>query len=243
MSGNASEPATVIHMDGGKAPVAAPPPAAASSSSYATAPTNGAAAGTSSAAPAAGNSKAAATDRRLPLLLRSGADGFRRCLGVIDFLLRVAAFGATLAAAISTGTADERLSVFTQFFQFHARFDDFPAFTFFLVGNAVASGYLVLSLPFSASCVVRPKATGVRLFLLLCDVVVMALLAAAGAAAAAIVYVAHSGNLRANWVPICMQFHGFCQRTSGAVVAAFLAVLVFIVLVLMAACALRRGRR
>uniref|UniRef100_A0A0A9BW30 Uncharacterized protein n=1 Tax=Arundo donax TaxID=35708 RepID=A0A0A9BW30_ARUDO len=37
-----------------------------------------------------------------------------------------------------------------------------------------------------------------------------------------------------------MQFHGFCQRTSGAVVATFLAVLVFIVLILMAACAIRR---
>ena len=66
----------------------------------------------------------------LPLLLRSGADGFRRCLALIDFVLRVAAFGPTLPAAISTGTSDERLSVFSQFFQFHARFDDFPAFTY-----------------------------------------------------------------------------------------------------------------
>ncbi|WVZ95597.1 hypothetical protein U9M48_041337 [Paspalum notatum var. saurae] len=225
-------------MDGGKAPVAAAPPAAAgatasSSSSYATAPTNG------NGATAAGSDSKAGR-RGLPLLLRSGADGFRRCLGVIDFLLRVAAFGATLAGAISTGTADERLSVFTQFFQFHARFDDFPAFTFFLVANAVAAGYLVLSLPLSAACVLRPKKGGARLLLLLCDTVVMALLAAAGAAAAAVVYVAHSGNLRASWTPICMQFHGFCQRTSGAVVAAFLAVLVFIVLILMAACAIRR---
>ncbi|XP_062192731.1 casparian strip membrane protein 2-like [Phragmites australis] len=223
-----SEPATVIHMDDGKAPVAAP----AAASSYATAPAH-ATSTTSSAAPRM-------TRNGLPFLLRSGADGFRRCLAVIDFLLRVAAFGPTLAAAISTGTADERLSVFTQFFQFHARFDDFPAFTFFMVGNAIAAGYLVLSLPFSVVGILRPKATGVRLFLLVCDVVMMLLLTAAGAAAAAIVYVAHWGNRRANWVPICMQFHGFCQRTSGAVVATFLAVLVFIVLILMAACAIRR---
>ncbi|PVH36115.1 hypothetical protein PAHAL_6G001700 [Panicum hallii] len=226
-----SEPATVIHMDDGKAPAAA-------SSSYATAPASTARGDATTAA----GSKAAGGGRGLPLLLRSGAGGFRRCLAVIDFLLRVAAFGPTLAAAISTGTADERLSVFTQFFQFHARFDDFPAFTFFVVGNAIAAGYLVLSLPFSAVGIVHPGATGVRLFLLLCDVVVMCLLTAAGAAAAAIVYVAHWGSRRANWVPICMQFHGFCQRTSGAVVATFLAVLVLAVLILMAACAIRRRR-
>ncbi|KAL6629997.1 hypothetical protein ACP70R_029762 [Stipagrostis hirtigluma subsp. patula] len=221
MSGGTSStaPATVIHMDGGKAPAAAPAPSSSSSSSYATAPSGG-----------------------LPFLLRSGAGGFRRCLAVVDFLLRVAALGPTLAAAISTGTADERLSVFTQFLQFHARFDDFPALTFLVVANAAAAGYLVLSLPFAAVGVLRPRAAGgaVRLVLLACDVAAMALLTAAGAAAAAVVYVAHWGNRRAGWVPICMQFHGFCQRTSGAVVATFLAVLVFVVLVVMAACAVRR---
>ena len=233
-----SESATVIQMDDGRAPApaaAGAAAAAAASSSYATAPTS-----ISAAEPAAAPRKTTT----VPFLLRSGAEGFRRCLAVIDFLLRVAAFGPTLAAAISTGTADERLSVFTNFFQFHARFDDFPAFTFFLVANAVAAGYLVLSLPFSVVVILRPnKATGgVRLLLLLCDVLIMALLTAAGAAAAAIVYVAHSGNRRANWVPICMQFHGFCQRTSGSVVATFLAVLVFIVLILMAACVISRSK-
>jgi uncharacterized protein (TIGR01569 family) len=215
-----SATATVIQMDDGRAPVvAAPAPAQALG-----------------AAPRK-------TTTGLPFLLRSGAKGFRCCLAVVDLLLRLAALGTTLAAAISTGTADERLSVFTTTFQFHARFDDFPAFTSLLVANAVAAGYLVLSLPFSVVGIVRPSkaATGVGLLLLLvCDVVVMALLTASGAAAAAIVYVAHSGNRRANWVPICMQFHGFCQPTSGSVVATFLAVLIFVVLVLMAACAIRR---
>ena len=66
------------------------------------------------------------------------------------------------------------------------------------------------------------------------------MLTAAAAAAAAIVDLAHSGNIHANWVPICMQFHGFCQRTSGSVVASFLAVLVLIFLVILAAFAIRR---
>ncbi|XP_062184307.1 casparian strip membrane protein 1 [Phragmites australis] len=168
------------------------------------------------------------------------ADRGSRCVALIDFVLRIAAFGPTLAAAIATATSDETLSVFTQFFQFRARFDDFPAFLFFMVANAIAAGYLVLSLPFSAVVVLRPQATGLRLLLLVCDTIMVGLLTAAAAAAAAIVDMAHSGNLRANWVPICMQFHGFCQRTSGAVVASFLAVLVFIFLVILAAFAIRK---
>ena len=94
---NMSEPATVIHMDDGKVP-----PATASSS-YATTPAT-----TTGDATAAGSKAAGGGRRGLPLLLRSGAGGFRRCLAVIDFLLRVAAFGATLAAAIATGRSEER---------------------------------------------------------------------------------------------------------------------------------------
>ncbi|XP_040382631.1 casparian strip membrane protein 2-like [Oryza brachyantha] len=181
--------------------------------------------------------KASSSD--VPFLLRSGGGGgLRRCLGLIDLVLRVAAFAPTLAAAISIGTSDERLSIFTNYFQFRARFDDFPAFSFFIVANAIAAGYMVLSLPFSAA---SSKATAVKLLLLICDTVMMGLVTAAASAAAAMVYVAHEGNLRANWVPICLQFHGFCQRTSGAVIASFLAVFVLMILIVMAACTMRRS--
>lgn len=219
--------ATVIHMDDttGKAPVTAYPPPPAAAAAAAAAPT----------APVQQQRKGG-----VPFLLRSGAEGFRRCMAFVDLLLRIAAFGPTLAAAIATGTSDETLSVFTEHFQFRARFDDFPTFVFLVVANAIAAGYLVLSLPFSVVGIIRPKATVVRMLLLIGDTVMVVLVTAAASAAAAIVYVAHEGNQRANWVPICMNFHGFCERTSGAVVASFLAVLVFILLVLLSACAIRR---
>ncbi|TVU16671.1 hypothetical protein EJB05_40246, partial [Eragrostis curvula] len=221
----AGAPAHVIPIDDvarhhGKAPVTdVPPPPAV----------------TPAAVPAA---PVATAPRKIPFFRR--ADRGSRCVALIDFVLRIAAFGPALAAAIATATADETLSVFTQYFQFRARFDEFPALVFFMVANAIAAGYLVLSLPFSATIVLRPQATGLRLLLLICDMIMVALLAAAAAAAAAIVDLAHSGNLRANWVPICMQFHGFCQRTSGSVVASFLAVFVFMLLVILGAVAVRK---
>ncbi|EEC79404.1 hypothetical protein OsI_20349 [Oryza sativa Indica Group] len=59
-------------------------------------------------------------------------------------------------------------------------------------------------------------------------------------AAAAIVDLAHNSNLQANWVPICMQFHGFCQRTSGSVVASFLTVVILMFLVILGACSIHK---
>ncbi|KAG8043969.1 hypothetical protein GUJ93_ZPchr0458g22386 [Zizania palustris] len=189
---------------------------------------------TSAAAPAA------TAPRKFPIPFFRRSDRGSRCVAFLDFLLRIAAFGPTLAAAIATGTSDETLSVFTQFLQFRARFDDFPAFLFFMVANAITAGYLVLSLPFSAAVVLRPQTTGLRLLLLVCDLIMVAMLTAAASAAAAIVDLAHNGNLRANWVPICMQFHGFCKRTSGSVVGSFIAVLILMFLVILGAFAIRK---
>ncbi|KAL5215195.1 hypothetical protein ABZP36_004347 [Zizania latifolia] len=196
---------------------------------------------TSVAAPAPAPAATASQPRKSRgILLFRRKDHGSRCVALLDFLLRIAAFGPTLAAAIATGTSDETLSVFTQFFQFRARFDDFPAFLFFMVANAITAGYLVLSLPFSAVVVLRPQTTGLRLLLLVCDLIMVALLTAAASAAAAIVDLAHNGNLRANWVAICMQFHGFCQRTSGSVVGSFIAVLILMFLVILGAFAIRK---
>lgn len=112
--------ATVIPIDDvahhhGKAPaVATAPPAPPA-----------AAAASSAAVPAAATTTTAPRKTGIPFFRR--ADRGSRCVALLDFVLRITAFGPALAAAIATGTSDETLSVFTQFFQFHARFDDFPA--------------------------------------------------------------------------------------------------------------------
>ncbi|KAL4182579.1 hypothetical protein AMTRI_Chr11g150810 [Amborella trichopoda] len=166
--------------------------------------------------------------------------GVRRGLAVFDFVLRLFAIGAALAATTTMGTTDQTLPFFTQFFQFQASYNDLPAFTFFVVANAIASGYLVLSLPLSIVAIVRPKAVAPRFTLLIFDTIMVALTTAAAGAAAAIVYLAHKGNTSANWIAICQQFDNFCQRISGAVVASFVAAVLFMFLVLLSAAALRR---
>ncbi|KAF9593627.1 hypothetical protein IFM89_024311 [Coptis chinensis] len=166
--------------------------------------------------------------------------GWKRGVAIFDFILRIVAIAAALAAATVMGTTDQTLPFVTQFFQFKASYDDLPAFTFFVVANAIVTAYLVLSLPFSIIGIVRPQIVGARLLLLIFDTVMIAVSSAASAAAASIVYLAHNGNSTANWIAICQQFNDFCQRISGAVVVSFVAAVILMLLVVISALVLRK---
>ncbi|KAG0459632.1 hypothetical protein HPP92_022760 [Vanilla planifolia] len=166
--------------------------------------------------------------------------GWKRGLAIFDFLLRILAIAALVAAAILMGTDDDTLPFFTEDYQFSANFADLPAFTFLVIADGIAAGYLLLSIPFSIVCIVRPVFSCPRLFLLIFDLLAVALTVAAAASAAAIVYLAHTGNSKANWVPFCIRFQDFCQQSSGAVVATFVGALIVMLMVVMSALALRK---
>ncbi|KAL0338666.1 UNVERIFIED_CONTAM: Casparian strip membrane protein 2 [Sesamum angustifolium] len=97
------------------------------------------------------------------------AAAYKRGVAIFDLILRVSAAVAALAATITMGTTEQTLPFFTQFFQFQASYDDLPTFTFFVIAMSIATGYLVLSVPFSIVCIARPQVTGPRLLLILCD--------------------------------------------------------------------------
>ncbi|KAF2283448.1 hypothetical protein GH714_006818 [Hevea brasiliensis] len=63
---------------------------------------------------------------------------------ICTFLLRLIAFGTTLAAAIVMATSHETTSLFAV--SFEAKYTYTPAFKYFVIANAIASvyGFLVL---------------------------------------------------------------------------------------------------
>lgn len=56
--------------------------------------------------------------------------GWKRGVAIFDFILRLGAIVAALAAASTMGTSGETLPFFTQFFQFQANYDDLPTFQY-----------------------------------------------------------------------------------------------------------------
>lgn len=79
-----------------------------------------------------GSSKAAAA---VPVAIaattatRYARGGWKRGVAIFDFILRLCAIVAALAATTTMGTTNQTLPFFTQFFQFQANYDDLPAFT------------------------------------------------------------------------------------------------------------------
>ncbi|KAG2605312.1 hypothetical protein PVAP13_4NG101700 [Panicum virgatum] len=140
--------------------------------------------------------------------------GVSKGLSVLDLILRFIAIIGTLASAIAMGTTNETLPFFTQFIRFKAQYSDLPTLT--------------------------SRAKFSRLLLIFLDAVMLALVTAGASAAAAIVYLAHKGNVRANWLAICQQFDSFCERISGSLIGSFGAMVVLILLILLSAIALAR---
>jgi len=70
--------------------------------------------------------------------------------------------------------------------------------------------------------------------------VMLGLLTAGSSAAASIVYLAHKGNRKANWFAFCQQYNSFCERISGSLIGSFIAIPLFIVLILLSSLVLSR---
>ncbi|KAI3447436.1 hypothetical protein Pfo_004101 [Paulownia fortunei] len=174
------------------------------------------------------------------------AAGYKRGVAIFDLILRISAATAALAATIAMGTTEQTLPFFTQFFQFQASYDDLPTFTH------VNSYWLPCSLRALLHCLhcstcccwTSAPAHSLRHSKLPRNkniyILTVTLATSAAASSAAIVYLAHNGNSGANWLAICQQFNDFCQRISGAVVAAFVVVVLLIFLVVLSALALRK---
>ncbi|CAG7911210.1 unnamed protein product [Brassica rapa] len=159
---------------------------------------------------------------------------------ILEFILRIVAFFNTITSAILMATTNETLPFFTQFIRFHAEYSDLSALTFFVIANAVVSGYLILSLPLAFVHIVKSKTQNSRVLLIILDVAMLGLLTAGASSAAAIVYLAHKGNNNTNWFSICQQFNSFCERISGSLIGSFVAVFLLILLILLSAIALSR---
>ncbi|XP_068657132.1 CASP-like protein 1B2 [Aristolochia californica] len=101
-----------------------------------------------------------------------------------------------------------------------AKFQQTPAFVFFVVANAIASFHnLTMLLLILLEKKINFK--GLGLLRILADLFMVALVTAGSAAAAAMAELGKSGNSHARWNKICDKFDAYCDRGGGALLASY----------------------
>ncbi|XP_072972457.1 CASP-like protein 1F1 [Typha angustifolia] len=139
---------------------------------------------------------------------------------VTHVILRIIASVFALAAALIMRLNRETAEVIPGIFV-KASFKQSTAFEFFLVGNAVACGYSLVTLPF-----VSNLADGYVLHLF--DLMIMSLLMASASAATAIGHLAKVGNDDIGWSKVCPYYEKFCNRAGISLVLSYIGFLFFL---------------
>ncbi|XP_022886882.1 CASP-like protein 1C1 [Olea europaea var. sylvestris] len=139
------------------------------------------------------------------------------------FLLRLLALGAAVTATVIMVTSKDSAQVFNM--KFEAKFTDSPTFKYFALINAIASGYTLIMLFF-------PSKNSCGHLILVFDLIMALLLDSSISACLAIGQVGKKGNSHAGWLPICGQVPKFCDRVTGAVIAGFLAAVIYLLIFL-----------
>ncbi|KAL1365147.1 hypothetical protein HN51_013235 [Arachis hypogaea] len=142
---------------------------------------------------------------------------------LISLILRLLAFGATVAAVVVMVTSHDSAQVLN--LTFTAKYSNEPAFKYFVIAEGIASAYsLIVLFTYSQN--------SLRRLLLILDLVIAMLLSSSISAAVAIAHVGKKGNNHAGWLPICGQVPKFCDHVSGALVAGFIAAILYLLIVL-----------
>eukprot|EP00253_Pinus_taeda_P005323 PITA_05323 len=165
---------------------------------------------------------------------KSGGVGAQRgnsCFFVVDVILRLLAIGCTFSAAIVMGT-NKQMVMLPIIGPWPAKYQYSPAFVFFVVANAVACGYTLISFIFSVTGNFA-SSTLSDFLLSVTDLVMVALVSAGFSAAAAIAYVGYKGNSHTQWGKICGIYDRFCNHVIGALTASFVSLIILLVLTVM----------
>ncbi|XVE88039.1 hypothetical protein DITRI_Ditri19aG0036700 [Diplodiscus trichospermus] len=140
---------------------------------------------------------------------------------IMTILLRLLALGATVSAVVVMVTSHDSADVLN--LKFSAKYSNTPTFKYYVIAEAIASGYsLIVLFLFSKSLVWR--------LIVILDVVIAMLLTSSISAALAVAQIGKKGNSHAGWLPICGQFPKFCDHVTGALISGFVAAIVYLVL-------------
>ncbi|KAG9446270.1 hypothetical protein H6P81_012398 [Aristolochia fimbriata] len=157
----------------------------------------------------------------------------KRLFLVTQVLIRAAASGASLAAALIMATNKEKKTVYG--FEMEAKYTYSSAFRFLVGANIAACAYSLASLPFVLMLTANRSRQRCFFCLFLLDLMVMGLLTAASSAATAIGLVGKYGNSHTGWGEICSYVGHYCDKTTYSLVCSYAALILFFFITILSA--------
>lgn len=159
----------------------------------------------------------------------------------LNFILRLLTAMATAAALTTIYKSNQTVG------GARARWNDFAAFKFFLLANAVVLTYATLAALASLLGLFTRRgplsSTPLAWLTFLMDFLLVNALMAAAASATTIAWVGRRGQLNAGWSAQCGVVGGFCRRVLGALIACYIGWLLLALSTILAAAAIHRLRR
>jgi len=163
----------------------------------------------------------------------------------INFILRVLTALATGAAIITLLKSNQTVRVGPT--SLRARWNDFGAFKWFLLANAIVCAYAILAALASLLGICMPRGPlstrPVQWLTFLVDFLLANALMSAAAAATTLAWIGYHGEKAANWGSQCGVVHSFCRRIAGALIASFVGWVFLALSTLVTVSAIHRLRR
>ncbi|XP_028751683.1 CASP-like protein 1E1 isoform X1 [Neltuma alba] len=176
--------------------------------------------------------------------VNTGNDYKGKKVRVCDLVLRALGLVFTLVAAVLVGVDKQTKVVGVQLIDtlppvnvpVSAKYHYLSAFVYFVVVNAIATGYAGMSV---AVTVVHRKgggrSKGLERVMRLMDAVMVGLLFSACGATIALGVMGFRGNSHLNWHKVCNVFTRFCHQVAAACLFSLLGSLTFLLLLLLPA--------
>ncbi|XP_062108534.1 CASP-like protein 1D1 [Humulus lupulus] len=147
----------------------------------------------------------------------------------VDVALRVLLFASTVVAIVVLVTSKQTVRIPMPF---EAKFNDSPAFIYFLVALSVAGLYSLVTTLASISVILKPQySSKFLLHFALWDVLILGLVASATGTAGGVAYVGLKGNYHVRWPKVCSTFDKFCQHVAGSLAVSLFASVLLVLLI------------
>ncbi|KAI3495305.1 hypothetical protein L2E82_40046 [Cichorium intybus] len=137
-------------------------------------------------------------------------------------VLRFIAMASTFVATLVMITSHDSAKVLGMTFQ--AKYNNSPTLKYFVIVCVITTVYSL------ATLFVPPKKSWRPVLVL--DLIIMSFLISSFSAAVGVGQLGKEGNSHAGWLPICGQVPKFCHHVSAALIAGFVAVIFYVLLLL-----------